>query len=99
MKSNMLKILANKAKKRMMNRNSVEEIDARIKIIESKDEDFIEKVKSVLASEEKSRHPMKYLMDSKKLMSLDECSKERYLLETAEKYLKIKAKIERGIAV
>ena len=96
MKNNMIKILAMKAKNRMMNRGSFEACyDSRIKIISNEDNEFIEKVKSVLENERKSINPMKYLMDDKRLMKLDAMGRERYLLETTEKYLKAKEIIER----
>lgn len=96
MKSNMLKLLAMKAKNRMMNRGSIEAcIDARIKVINNDDAEFLNKVRSVLSNERKAINPMKYLMDDRTLMKLDEKGRERYLLETTEKYLKAKSIIER----
>lgn len=96
MKNNMLKLLAMKAKNRMMNRGSIEAcVDARIKVINSDDSDFINRVRSVLENDRKAINPMKYLMDDKTLMKLDEKGRERYLLETTEKYLKAKKVIER----
>jgi len=96
MKNNMLKLLAMKAKNRMMNRgNSEVSLDARVKIINNQDEEFVERVRSVLSNDKKSMNPMKYLMDEKVLMKLDGMSRERYLLEVTEKYLKAKAIIER----
>lgn len=96
MKSNMIKVLAMRAKNRMMNRGSLDaNYDSRIKIINNEDLEFIDKVKSVLENERKSINPMKYLMDEKRLMKLDDKGRERYLLETTEKYLKAKAFIEK----
>lgn len=96
MKNNMIKILAMRAKNRMMNKGSFEACyDSRIKIINKEDAEFVEKVRGVLASEQKSINPFKYLMDEKRLMKLDAIGRERYLLETTEKYLKAKAEIER----
>ena len=94
MKSNMLKVLAMKAKNRMMNRN-VETIDSRIKIINVCDDDFVQKVRSVLENERKSLNPLKYLMDEKVLLKLDDRGREKYLLDITEKYLKAKALIEK----
>lgn len=96
MKTNMLKILAMKAKNRMMNRGSFEACyDSRIKIINNEEDDFIEKVRGVLSNDKKSLNPLKYLMDEKRLMKLDGMSRERYLLEITEKYLRAKTIIER----
>ena len=96
MKSNMIKILAMRAKNRMMNKaNNATYSQAHIKIINDKDEEFLERVRAVLASEKKSLNPMKHLMDDRSLMKLDANGRERYLLEITEKYLKAKAVIER----
>ena len=101
MATNMLKILANRAKNRMMNKgvNDVR-FDAKVKIINSQDDEFVEKVRAVLSNEKKALNPMKYLMDEKRLMKLDCLGREKYLLEITEKYLKAKSVIEReGIAI
>lgn len=96
MKTNMLKILAMRAKNRMMNKGSFDAgCDSRIKIINNEDEEFVERVRSVLENDRKSINPLKYLMDDKRMMKLDSIGRERYLLETTEKYLKAKAIIER----
>ena len=98
MKNNMLKMLAMKAKNRMMNRGAIEQcVDNRIKVIANDDSEFVNRVRSVLSNERKSINPMKYLMDDKLLLKLDEKGRERYLLQTAEKYLKAKAIIEREV--
>lgn len=100
MKSNTLKMLALKAKNRMMNKSGFEaKYDSRIKVISNDDSEFVEKVRSVLESEKKSMNPFKYLMDDKRLMKLDTIGRERYLLEITEKYLKAKAVIESERAV
>ena len=95
MKNNTLKMLAMRAKNRMMNRGGLAPADSRVKIIENKDSDFIERVRGVLENDKKSINPLKYLMDEKQLMKLDSMSREKYLLEVTEKYLKAKAEIER----
>lgn len=96
MKNNALKMLALRAKNRMMNRSAgVKTFDARVKIIENNDADFVEKVRGVLENDKKSINPLKYLMDEKQFMKLDVMSREKYLLEITEKYLKAKAEIER----
>ena len=96
MKNNMLKMLALKAKNRMINKGDFDaRYDSRIKIISNEDHEFVEKVREVLDNECKSMNPFKYLMDDKRLMKLDSIGKERYLLEITEKYLKAKASIEK----
>lgn len=96
MKNNMIKVLAMRAKNRMMNRGNFEACyDNRIKIISNEDFGFIEKVRSVLENEHKCMNPIKHLMDEKKLMKLDVMGREKYLLDITEKYLKAKAEIER----
>lgn len=96
MKSDLLKALALKAKNRLINRNTKEtNKTSSVKIITDNDEEFYQKVKSVLTNDDYSLSPMKFLMDENKLLKLDSASKERYLLETIDKYNRIKAKIEK----
>ena len=93
MKGNMLKELAMRAKNRMMNKSG-NSYDARIRVIANDDSEFTERVRKILEDEEDSRNPLKILMDEKKINKLDEFGKERYLLETMDKYLKAKAELE-----
>ena len=96
MKNNMLKVLAMKAKNRMINKGLGQSYyDARIKVISDDDTEFVGKVRKILADEKASRNPLKLLMDDKKILMLDEKGREKYLLETMEKYLKAKSQIER----
>lgn len=96
MKSDLLKALALKAKNRLINRNAKEtNKTSSVKIITDNDEEFYQKVKSVLANDDYSLSPMKFLMDENKLLKLDSAGKERYLLETIDKYNRIKTKIEK----
>lgn len=92
MKGNMLKELAMRAKNRMMNKSGG--VEARIRVICDDDSEFIDKVRQILENEENSRNPLKCLMDDKHLNKLDMPAKERYLLETMDRYLKAKAYIE-----
>ncbi len=95
MKNNMIKVMAMRAKNRMMNKGLNESYyDSRIKIINNDDSEFVDKVRKILQDEENSQNPLKILMDEKRVTKLDEQSRERYLLETMEKYLKAKAQIE-----
>ena len=96
MKTNMLKMLAMKAKNRMMKReDNTSFLNARVKIIMAEDGEFLDKVREILANEKKSINPLKYLMDERQLIKMDNMSRERYLLQITEKYLKAKALIER----
>lgn len=95
MKSNMLKVLAMRAKNRMINKGSADTyFDARVKVISNDDSEFVDRVRKILEDEESSRNPLKILMDEKRVNKLDEHGKERYLLETVDKFLKAKAQIE-----
>ncbi len=96
MKNDILKILATKAKNRMINknlRNTYSNVD--IKIINKNDDVFYNKVKEIMNEEEYVCNPLKRLMDNEKLMKMDMRSRERYLLETIEKYQEAKRRIER----
>lgn len=95
MKNNMLKVLAMRAKNRMMNKGCDESLfDARIRIINNDDTEFMDRVRRLLEEDHFTANPLKQLMDDKKVNKLDEPNKERYLLETMEKYLKAKSQIE-----
>ena len=90
--NNMLKVLAMRAKNRMINRNGMS--DARIKIINNDDGEFVEKVRDILSSQDNITNPIGQLMEEKVLFKLDEKGKEKYLLETVEKFLRAKTIIE-----
>ena len=62
------------------------------KIIMDKDEAFFEKVKNLLA--ENSITPIKELMDKKHYDGLDDFGKQKYLLDTIEKFQTTKRRIE-----
>ena len=89
---NMLKVLAMRAKNRMINKNGY---DARIKIVSNDDSEFVERVRELLNTQEDVLNPIARLMEDKVLTKLDEKGKEKYLLEVAEKYLKAKNMIEK----
>ncbi len=89
---NMLKVLAMRAKNRMINKNGY---DARIKIVSNDDSEFVERVRELLNTQEDVLNPIARLMEDKVLTKLDEKGKEKYLLEVAEKYLKAKDMIEK----
>ena len=93
MGNNMLKVLAMRAKNRLVNKGN-SYYDARIKVISNDDTDFVEKVRRLLEEEEACRNPLKILMDEKKVSKMDECGKERYLLQNMDKYLRVKEQLE-----
>ncbi len=96
MKNDLLKALALKAKNRMINknlRNTYCGVD--VKIINNNDENFYNKVKEIMNEDTYVCNPLKRLMDDNKLLKLDARGKERYLLETIEKYQEARRRIER----
>lgn len=96
MKSDLLKALALKAKNRLINKNNKEAKTIKtVKIVSENDKDFYDKVKTLLQSDDYSLSPMKFLMDENKLMKLDAIGRERYLLETIDKYNKVKKLIDK----
>lgn len=96
MKRDILKTLAMKAKNRMINKNLRDTYaNTTIKIIDSYDQSFYNKVKEIMIEDNDICNPLKRLMDEDKLMKLDARGKERYLLETIEKYQQAKHMIER----
>ena len=96
MKSDLLKALALKAKNRLINKNNKESQTIKtVKIVSENDKDFYDKVKTLLQSDDYSLSPMKFLMDENKLMKLDAIGRERYLLETIDKYNKVKKLIDK----
>ena len=87
MKNDLLKTLAMKAKNRMINKNLRNTYsNTSIKIIDKYDKNFFDKVKEIIVNDEDITNPLKKLMDDNKLMNLDPRGRERYLLETIEKY-------------
>ncbi len=94
MKNDILKALATKAKNRLINknlRNTYSNID--IKIISENDEAFYNKVKEIVNEEEFVYNPIKRLMDEDKMSRMTPREKEKYLLETIEKYQAARRKI------
>lgn len=97
MKNDILKALALRAKNRLIQKGNPESEktrDYRIKIIKSGDEVFYDKVKALLERDEDVLNPIKELMDEKIYSSMTLMQKERYLLQTVEKYQKFKTLIE-----
>lgn len=95
MKNDILKTLAMKAKNRMINKKLRDTYaNTNVKIIDNYDKEFYNKVKEIINEDCDIFNPLKKLMDQNKLMNLDERGRERYLLETIEKYQKARKMIE-----
>jgi len=94
MKNNLLKRLAEKAKNRLLGKGDIP-FDKRVcvKVVSNDESDFAMKAKEVFMQSEmeNSFNPIKMLMDEKILIKLDERGRERYLLETIDRYLKAKS--------
>ena len=95
MKNDALKTLAMRAKNRLLNKGLRDTYsNANIKVIPNKDCEFIDKVKDVLDKKDSVTNPLKYLMDEHKMMKMDPRSRERYLLQTIERYQAAKRELE-----
>ena len=97
MKNKTLKNLALFAKNRLIQKagNVVSPISSSnitFKLMLNEDDAFFEKVKNLL--EENSISPIRELMDKKRYDSLDEFGKQKYLLDTVERFQEMKRKIE-----
>lgn len=97
MKNDTLKKLAINAKNRLIQKSGrivspVSADNVTFKLIYNEDDAFFEKVKNLL--QENSISPIKELMDKHKYDSLDAFGKQKYLLDTIEKFQEIKRKIE-----
>ena len=97
MKNKTLKNLAIFAKNRLIQKsghfaNPISANNVTYKLILNEDDSLFEKVKNLL--EENSISPIKELMDKKRYDSLSEFGKQKYLLDTVEKFQQIKRKIE-----
>ena len=97
MRNDILKILANRAKNRLMNKSLRDTYsNASIKIINNNDDKFYNKVKEMdkfynkvkeMLSEDKNiTNPIKRLMDESKLIKMNSLQREKYLFETIVKY-------------
>lgn len=91
-KSDILKSFAQKAKRRLVGKETP--VSAKIKVISNEDEDFKSKVEFLLSQEDLVTNPVQYLIDEKEFSKLDEAQKERYLLSTLDKYNSLRRQIE-----
>ena len=92
MKNDVLKLIAQKAKRRLIGKEIT--TVQNIKIIPNDDENFRSKVKFLLAQEDVVTNPVHYLVDEIELKRLNEEQRERYLLSTLDKYTSLKQEIE-----
>ena len=100
MKNDILKALALKAKNRMINKNlRATYANTNVKIINNQDVGFYNKVKEMITTDRDVSNPLKRLMDEKRLMNLDARGREKYLLETIEKYQEARRLMEKESGV
>ncbi len=92
MKNDVLKIIAQKAKRRLVGKE--QPINAKIKVISNEDADFKNKVEFLLSQQDVISNPVHYLIDDKILKNMGEIQRERYLLNTLDKYNSLKNKLE-----
>ncbi len=89
MRNDFLKILANKIKNRLANKNlSNSYPNLSFKIIDLKDEKFYNQVCDMLSNNEGITNPIKLLMDESKLAKMNQFQREKYLFDTITKYNK-----------
>ena len=87
MRNDILKILANRAKNRLMNKSLRDTYsNASIKIISNNDDKFYNKVKKMLSEDKDIIDPIKRLMDESKLVKMNSFQREKYLFDTIAKY-------------
>ena len=87
MRNDILKILANRAKNRLMIKSLRDTYsNASIKIINNNDDKFYNKVKEMLSEDKNITNPIKRLMDESKLIKMNSLQREKYLFETIVKY-------------
>lgn len=92
MKNDVLKIFAQKAKRRLVGRENFS--NTKIKIIPNEDESFKDRVSNLLAQEGVVSNPVQYLIDEKIMKGLDEENRERYLLSTLDRYNSLRREME-----
>ena len=102
MKNKVLKNLAMNARNRLINRTnenaklkqktSVYSPNVKFRIISNEDSEFLARANSL--SEEDLFYPLKKLIDESYFSTLDAKGKERYLLETIDKYAKFRTRVQ-----
>lgn len=96
MKKEVLKALALKAKNRMIHKKEESSVDSDIdvKVISDNDDLFFSKVRALLEDDADIINPMKYLMDESLMLRMDARGREKYLLDTIEKYHRFRKRLE-----
>lgn len=92
MSSDVLKSFAQKAKRRLVGKET--KTRAKITVISNDDVDFKNRVEFLLSQEGIITNPVHYLIDDKILDSMNGVAKERYLLSTLDKYASLKNQLE-----
>lgn len=92
MKNDVLKMFAQRAKRRLVGRENF--VAPKIKIIPNEDENFKNKVEFLLSQDDLITNPVHYLVDDRELKSMNEEQKERYVLSTLDRYTSLKQEIE-----
>lgn len=92
-KNDALKMIAQKAKRRLVGKEMTP-ANTKIKVISSEDVEFKNKVEFLLSQQDVVTNPVHYLIDDKVLKSMDEASRERYLLSTLDKYSAFRRELE-----
>ena len=92
MKNDVLKIFAQKAKRRLVGKEIP--VNAKVKIIPDEDEDFRDRVSNLLSQEGVVSNPVHYLIDEKIMKGLNEENRERYLLATLDRYNSLRREME-----
>ena len=104
MTNDVLKNLAQRAKRRLINNGeknvkdiniSIRSSACKIRYISNKDEKFNEKARKLIEADEEIINPIKLLMDENLYNKLDDNGKERYLLKTIDNFTKLKMEIEK----
>lgn len=93
MREDVLRIIALRAKKKLLGRENVKESTAKIKRISNEDYAFREKVEYLMSRDDEIFNPIHFLMDEKIMKNLNGEGKERYLLSTIDKYNRYKNEI------
>lgn len=92
MKNDVLKVIAQKAKRRLIGKENV--TNAKIKVISNEDEDFKSKVEFLLSQQSVISNPVHYLIDDKILSNMEENQREKYLLDTLDKFNSLRKQLD-----
>ena len=92
MKNDVLKMIAQRAKRRLVGKENMANV--KIKIIPNEDEIFNIKVEFLLSQDGVVSNPVKYLIDEGEMSGLTEEGRERFLLSTLDRYNNLRREIE-----